>query len=237
MPRRRGALRRLTAPVAVAAAVTMSAALGVGTANAHVTANTTTVTQGGYGVVTVLVPNESDTSATTSVSVAVPRLKSVRTEAVPGWRAVIDKDPATAEAVRVTWTAVDGNPGIAVGQFGQFNIAGGPFPKQAVVELPAVQTYADGEKVEWNQPAGPGGAEPEHPAPALTLAAGSAGDHHSAPAATGSTDTDDTEASNDRTADDTARWIGGIGLVAGALGIVVGVGAWMRTRREGGDDA
>lgn len=221
--------------MAVVAAAASAALVGVGSADAHVSVSSTTATQGGYGLVTLLVPNESDTAATTSVSIEVPHLKSLRTEAMPGWRAVIEKAPKTTEAVRVTWTAADGNVGIKVGEFAQFSIAGGPFPSEATVGLPAVQTYADGEVVNWNQPTGPDGAEPEHPTPALTLAVGDAGDAHSAHGSNGSTNGETDE--HESTSDDTARWIGGIGLVLGALGVVFGVGALVRrSRATGGTD-
>ncbi|GAB19471.1 hypothetical protein GOEFS_086_00410 [Gordonia effusa NBRC 100432] len=236
----RSVLRRAAIPAAVIAAAATTAFAGVGVANAHVTVSTSTATQGGYGVVTLLVPNESDAgAATTKVSIEIPRLKGLRTESVPGWRAVIDKDPKTEEVTRVTWTAADGNAGVKVGEFGQFSIAGGPFPSQSSVSLPTVQTYANGEVVNWNQPAGADGAEPEHPAPTLTLAADKSGDAHSAGHAS-TTETDDQEAS---ASDNTARWIGGVGLVLGALGVVVGVGALARRGRaagnsgSGGDDA
>ena len=47
-------------------------------------------------------------------------------------------------------------------------------PDAAEVSFPAVQTYADGTVVHWDQPPLPDGGEPEHPAPMLTLAAESA---------------------------------------------------------------
>lgn len=218
--------------MAVVATAATAALAGVGVADAHVTVSSTTATQGGYGLVTLLVPNESDTAATTSVSIEVPRLKSLRTEAMPGWRAVIEKDPKTTEALRVTWTAADGNVGLKVGEFGQFSIAGGPFPSQASVGLPAVQTYADGEVVKWNQPTGPDGAEPEHPTPTLTLAAGEGGDAHSTAHGTTGAESDEHESASD----DTARWIGGIGLILGALGVVFGVGALVRRSRSADRD-
>ncbi|MFW0791519.1 YcnI family protein [Gordonia sp. CPCC 205333] len=237
----RSLLRRVAVPVAVVAAAATTALAGAGTAAAHVSVSSSTATQGGYGVVTLLVPNESDAgAATTKVSIEIPRLKGLRTESVPGWRAVIDKDPKTEEVLRVTWTASDGNAGVKVGEFGEFSIAGGPFPSQPTVNLPAVQTYANGEVVNWNQQAGADGTEPEHPTPSVTLPAGEAGDAHSASHTSTANETEDQSAS---ASDNTARWIGGIGLVLGALGVVVGVGALARRGRaagkstSGGDDA
>ena len=86
--------------------------------------------------------------------------------------------------------------------------------------LPAVQTYDDGEVVAWDQPPAADGSEPERPAPTVTLTPrrrrrgrphrrrrGA----HPAPAR--------------RRTDTTARWLGGAGLLVGALGLGVGAGA------------
>ncbi|WP_246284896.1 YcnI family copper-binding membrane protein [Gordonia asplenii] len=221
-------LPKIVAPIAVVAAASF---MGAGVAAAHVTVSSTTATQGGYGLVSLVVPNESDTNATTtSVSIQVPRLKSVRTESMPGWRAVIEKDPKTLEALRVTWTAADGNTGLKVGEFGQFTISAGPFPQQETVDLPAVQTYSDGTVVNWNQPDGPNGAEPEHPTPTLKLAKGTGGDDDH-PASTNGND----EASAS-SADDTARILGGVALVVAAVGVVVGGLGLVRRRKVAGSD-
>lgn len=205
----------LTALCAVAVIGGACTTLGAGAAGAHVSANAPTLTQGGYGVVTLVVPNESDTAATTALTVTLPRLKSARPEAITGWKAEVAKDPKTQEATSITWTALPGTPGVPVGQFGQFRLAGGPFPEQDTVELPALQTYADGEKVNWDQRAPEGGEEPEHPAPSLTLPEGEGDGGHGAPSAakTGADDSSDT----------LARWLGGAGLAVGIAGVAFGV--------------
>jgi uncharacterized protein HemX len=77
-------------------------------------------------------------------------------------------------------------------------------PDADTVSFPATQTYADGAVVKWDQPAAPGGPEPEHPAPTLALTAGQAPPpptHQAAPA------------------DNTARILAGAALLLGALGI------------------
>ncbi|MEE3849368.1 YcnI family protein [Gordonia sp. LSe1-13] len=230
-------LRRLVAPTAAAAIAATAAFVGAGAASAHVTANAPTLTQGGYGVVTFVVPNESDTAATTELTVTLPNLKSARPETMSGWRSEVAKDPSTEEVTSITWTALPGTPGVPVGEFAQFRISGGPFPEEDSVMLPATQSYADGERVAWAEPMGADGEEPEHPAPTLTLpAATDGGGHHGGSAAHGSTDTADpseTAEASDST-DDAARWLGGIGLLVGALGAVIGVAALTRSGRRGG---
>ncbi|MBJ7288512.1 YcnI family protein [Williamsia sp.] len=205
--------RHARIPVAIVAAagvVALGSALAPAVASAHVSANAPGLAQGGYGVITFRVPNESDTNAaTTEVTVTLPNLKSARTEPMPGWRAVVSKDATTEEATSVTWTATPGSPGIAVGEFGQFVLSAGPLPKEETVKFPAVQKYSDGETVDWNQPPNADGSEADHPAPEIELAAATDDEDGDSTATTASSDTSDT----------TARWLGGAGLVVGVLGI------------------
>src|SRR6476620_2178393 len=79
--------------------------LAGGIASAHVSGVAPGATQGGYSVLTFRVPTESDTASTTKVTVALPDLKSARTEPMPGWTAVVEKDPTSLVAKSVTWTA------------------------------------------------------------------------------------------------------------------------------------
>ncbi|AZG45666.1 YcnI family protein [Gordonia insulae] len=228
-------IRRLAVPAAALAMAATATLTGVGTASAHVTANAPTLSQGGYGVVTLVVPNESDTAATTELTVTLPKLKSARPEVMSGWKSTVVKDPATEEVTSITWTALPGSPGVPIGEFAQFRISGGPFPEQESVSLPATQTYADGEKVDWSQPMGTDGEEPEHPAPTLTLPAAEEGADHHGGGATHGGSTETTEASaSDSTSDTAARWLGGVGLLIGALGAVFGVAALTRSGRRGG---
>lgn len=193
--------------------------LATGVASAHVSVAAPGAEQGGYTVLTFRVPTESETAGTTAVTVQLPNLKSARTEPMPGWTSTVQKDPASATATSVTWTA---DPGVSVGpgQFQQFVLSAGPLPEQDEVEFPTTQTYSDGKVVEWNQQPNADGSEPDKPAPTLTLAAGS-GATVDATVATVTVDETDT----------TARWLGGIGLALGALGAALGVTAMVRSRR------
>ncbi|PXW30529.1 UNVERIFIED_CONTAM: uncharacterized protein YcnI [Williamsia faeni] len=220
--------RLIGAGIAATALVGTGTLLGVGSASAHVTAVGPDLTQGGYGVVTFRVPNESDTANTVSVSVTLPNLKSARTEPIPGWTAEITKDATTEEATSVTWRAADGNPGIKPGEFVQFPLSAGPLPEQETVEFPTIQTYSDGEVAAWDQATVEGEPEPDKPAPTVTLGAESADAHgHD-----GSTAAEDgSEQSDDSDDDNTALWLGGIGVALGALGVGIGTGALLRARR------
>ena len=67
----------------------------------------------------------------------------------------------------VTWTAAEGQ-GVAPGEFNEFELSVGPFPKGAdPIVMPAAQTYSDGEVVQWDEPTPASGDEPEHPVPTL----------------------------------------------------------------------
>lgn len=181
--------------------------VGAGAAEAHVTARTSGMGSEGFGVVTFVVPNESDTAATTALTVSFPAVKHLFPEGKSGWTTHVTKNPQ-GEVTAIGWTADPGTPGIPVGQFSEFNVAGGPFT--GTVALPATQVYGDGKVVKWDQNQAPGADEPEHPSPTISPAAVAA-----APS------------------DTTARWLGGLGLLAGAVGIVVGA-AGLRGRRDNG---
>nr|WP_235157864.1 YcnI family protein [Rhodococcus ruber] len=194
---------------------------GAGIASAHVSVVAPGAQQGGYTVLTFRVPTESETAGTTGLKVTLPGLKSARTEPTPGWTATVERDPTTQLATAVTWTA---DPGVSVGpgQFQQFVLSAGPLPEQESLSFPAQQTYSDGQVVAWDQQSD-GATEPERPAPTVTLAAGNEdGDAHG---------TETTAASASETTDPTARWLGGLGLVLGALGAALGLGALLRGRR------
>jgi hypothetical protein len=98
------------------------------------------------------------------------------------------------------------------------------------LDMPAIQTYDNGKVVNWDQPTPPSGEEPEHPAPTVQLAAKSAEGHgHSGMDAAANTQGSGAQAAP--ATDTTARWLGGAGLVVGALGVGFGAGATLRARR------
>jgi uncharacterized protein YcnI len=218
-------------------------ALAVATpAFAHVTANPATLQKGGYGVVTFRVPDEDETANTVALTVTLPPdhpFSSVRTTPIAGWTATPneitlnpplkddDGNQITKTIGSVTWKANSGNK-IAPGQYLDFPLSLGPFPDDVdAIRMPTVQTYDNGQVVNWADPPNADGSEPEHPAPSVTLSAAAAEGAAHGPTAT-STATD-APASDDTT----ARWLGGLGLLLGALGLGFGGGALLRTRRAG----
>ncbi|MCW0213029.1 MAG: YcnI family protein [Pseudonocardia sp.] len=209
---------------------------------AHVTAQPGTATQGGYTVISLRVPNESDTASTVKLQVAFPAehpVGSARTTLQPGWTAEVVTTPlatpiqrgesTVTKAVRtVTFTAQPGTK-IGPGQYLDFPISVGPLPDDTdTLVLPATQTYDDGTVVAWDQTAAPGAEEPQHPAPTVTLTPAAAGsDAHGMPAGA-----DPHSAATGDETDTTARWLGGGGLLLGALGLGLGGGAALRNRRS-----
>jgi uncharacterized protein YcnI len=229
-------------PLAVVAGLLIG---GAGIASAHVTAHSPDqLTQGGDAEIVFRAPNESDTANFTKLEVGFSTTSPIGDAAVkpvPGWTSQVTMttlktpvkmtdDTITSAVASITWTA---QPGYAVkpGEFQEFSIAVEGLPTNTTtMDMPAVQTYDDGSVINWNQPTPASGQEPEHPLPHLTLAAADSS------AATGSatmnmSGTTTTAASG---SDTTARWLGGIGLLLGALALGFGLGAYTRSRQAGG---
>lgn len=213
---------------AVLAAIVGMAMLAVAPAWAHVRVGADNPATGEHTMLTFSVPNESETgSPTTQLSVALPNLTSVSTESMPGWTVHLDRDLHAGTVSAITWTAAPGT-GIGADQFGQFHVAV-KLPDTPTVSFPATQTYGDGTVVRWNEPPLPGGGEPEHPAPTLTLAPGHShergahGDHGAMPSVTVAPAN-----AEPAPADVTARWLAGAALVVGAAAVALTL--WARRR-------
>lgn len=217
--------------MSLAAGTLWLGASGVAPAGAHVHAVSPGAVRGSIAIVTFEVPNESQTgSATTELTVTLPDVASARTETKPGWTARIDRDTAAGTVRSVTWTA-DPNTGIGPDQFGMFPVSL-KLPDVDTVRFPAIQRYADGTAVHWDQPPLPGGGEPERPAATLTLAAGPvpAPEHHPSsqhPAPSASAEpVVAAESPADRSTtrpDNAARLLAGVALLVAALGLTVAV--------------
>jgi uncharacterized protein YcnI len=236
----------------------LSAALGTaglltlglpGLASAHVTANVygEQPAKGGYGAIVLRVPNEEPEAGTTKVQVSLPAeytLSSVRTKPVPGWTSKVTrttlpepvrngKDTEVSEvATSITWTA-QGENKIAAGtsEYQEFAFTAGPLPTTVnTLVLPTAQTYEGGKVVDWEDPPAEGAEEPEHPAPTVALAEAAQGGHASG-TKTERGDAGHAAVETAATDDDTARWLGGAGLAVGALGLGVGAGALLRSRK------
>lgn len=183
--------RRGTATLVAAAVGALSFAAP---AAAHVRSDGAPLAQGGYGIVRLTVPGESDTADTVGLTVTIPTgvdLKSARTQPVPGWTATVEREAAGAgeRVARIVWTAADPAAGFSGAEYREFSFSAGPWPTdRATLALPADQRYSDGSVVSWNEVALDKDSRPDHPAPVLTLTAATddhdtghdAPDHHGA---------------------------------------------------------
>jgi uncharacterized protein len=218
-------MRRIAISIAAAALLLLPAA-----AQAHVTLQPSEAAAGDFTVLEVRVPNETDNANTTKVQVRLPAgFAEASYQPVPGWSVKVAKeklaqpvqtdDGAVTEGVHeITWTA-QGGAGIAPGQFIDFPLSV-QIPGKAGDELTfkALQTYDDGEVVRWI-----GAPESEHPAPRVLVTAEADGHHGSA--AAGESDSGDS--------DGASKGLGIAALALGALGLIAGAAALLRTRRSG----
>jgi uncharacterized protein len=204
---------------------TIAAALA---AAAHVTVQPAQAPAGGFARLDVRVPNEDPSKATTKVEVQMPPgFAEASYEPVPGWRVAVAKrklatpvktdegDTLTEEVSRLTFTAT--GKGIAPGQFQDFGLSVG-IPDRPVgtkLTFKALQTYAGGKVVRWI--GAPGSAEP---APQVELVSAGAAAATPTPAAASSSD--DSE--------DGGNTLSIIAIIAGALGLLAGGAALLRSR-------
>lgn len=239
-------ITRISAAVGAGAVLALAAPLA---ASAHVTIDPAVAEPGSYVVLTVKVPNESATAATTKVELDLPEdtpFTSVRYVPVAGWTAELVREtlaePATvndtevSEAVTsIVWTAEPGSE-IVDGQLQQFSVSLGAVPEVGSLALPAIQYYSDGTQVEWTGLE----ADADKPAPVLYIEDEAPSDSHGGSHAAGHDDdatdgsgddaVDAAATSNDQgSSDDTlARVFGLGGLVLGAAAVVLAVTARRR---------
>ena len=176
----RSRARRLPLRTALLGSV-LGALLAAAPAAGHVSVSPGSAASGTTPSLTFRVPNERPVP-TTSVRIVIPDtapIPTARPEEKPGWTTAIETEPLTSpvtvggvavtEVVRsVSWSGGE----IPVGGDDRFTVTLGPLPTGEEILFRAVQTYADGEVVRWNQPPEPDGSEPERPAPQLTVTPG-----------------------------------------------------------------
>jgi uncharacterized protein YcnI len=243
----RSALRLFTVGSLAAAAIGLTAVPAL----AHVTVSSPGATQGGFGVLTFRMPNETDNANATELKVQLPAdqpLASVSVKPQPGWTYTVtraklaqpvtddDGNQVTDYPSVVDWKATAG--GIKPGEYNEFQLSVGPLPKADSMTFKALQTYSNGETVSWIEvPAAGSSDEPEHPAPTLKLApaSGAAAAPTTNTAAPAAAAAGDDGASSGSVAG--AYVVGGIGLVAGlaALGVALS-GRRRRTADEQAPD-
>ena len=199
-------------------------------AGAHVTLQPEEAAAGDFTVLDVRVPSERDDAATTKVDVQLPPgFPFASYRPVPGWSVKVKMEklakPLTSHGEKITeqvsqmtWTADGSAAGIQPGQFQDFPISVQiPDEPGGTLTFKALQTYDDGEVVRWI-----GAPESDEPAPQVTVTEGGEG-HHGASA---EADEESAGGSHD------SHGLAIAALVVGALGLLAGGTALLRSRRS-----
>jgi uncharacterized protein YcnI len=243
--------RTLRGGLLIGAASLIGVLATAGAAQAHVTIDPTQARQGGYTRIAFRVPTESDTASTTKLDVNLPAdqpIASVSLEPVPGWTGKLiktklakpittDDGEVTQAVTEITWTANSPDTAIKPGEFQEFPVSLGPLPKTGSITFKALQTYSDGTIVRWIDLRTPGQAEPENPAPVLTLtpATSDSGTSDSGTNGSGAGASSPATLQADPAGSDssgTAALVTGvIGAVLGLAGLILGGLAYVKTRR------
>jgi len=227
------------APVVVVAALAL---LAPATAQAHVSLHPNEVPVGSFATLAIRVPNEMESANTTKLAVQFPPgFLDVSTEYMPGWSAEVktsklakpvqtDDGEVTEQVREVIWTG-DGKQGlIPPGQFLNFPIST-EIPGKAGEELTfkVLQYYDNGEVVRWI-----GGPNSEEPAPKIDVTAegGVLQDVAGSETAPPSPSAEPSEGGESTSSSDSAsKGLGIAALVLGALGLIAGGAALLRSRR------
>ncbi|MGB3411141.1 MAG: YcnI family protein [Microthrixaceae bacterium] len=242
--------------VAVGATVAVGGvAMLSGVASAHITPQDPEGPAGGYMTTAFKVGHGCEGSPTTKVEIKIPDgVLSVAPQPVDGWELTTTKKtldpPIDSNGTKVTETV------------GTVTWAGGNLPADQlqmfwlsmklpdgkagdVLSFPVVQTCEAGE-TDWIEIAKPGEAEPEHPAPTITLTAAT-DDHHGSSAddsvsndstdssATESATEGSTEATSSKSDSDDDSNGNGLaigGIVLGALGLAAGGAAFAKASKK-----
>jgi uncharacterized protein YcnI len=209
---------------------------------AHVEISPSSAPKGSDAVLSFTVPDESDTANTTKVEIFFPQdhpIAEALVEPIAGWTANVTTvhvakpiqtdNGSVNEAVKsVAWTGGH----IVPGDFQQFKVSVGLPDEASSLEFKALQTYSDGSVVSWiEDPPAAGAAEPDHPAPILTLTA--AGDETPATTPAGSaTTTPASVPSNVATSSDvdSAKNLSYVAIGIGAVGLILALGAFAMGR-------
>lgn len=221
-------MNRLRSRLALSSGIVLaSVGAFAGAASAHITINPGEVPAGGFAVVHVQVPNESDTASTVKVEIAMPDgvvIPFVLVKAEGDWKATTERtklatpikteDGEISEVVsKITFEG----GAIAPGHFEIFDLELGPLPNTPGESLafPTIQTYDNGDVSKWIDKVVDGQPEPEAPTPLLAL--GEPGDdHHS------TTSTSSSSHSDSHVLGIVAVIVGGVGVLLGFTSLVVG---------------
>ncbi len=237
--------------IVLGAGLIAAVVLGVaGAASAHVTTDPDSAPQGGEITLGFRAPNEETAANVVQLEVDFPTttpLLGVDVEPLPGWTAKVieaalnppvqtDDGPVAQAVSQIVWTAAPGG-GTPPGQFQEFHVLVQHLPTRTnQVVFKALQTYSDGTVVRWIDPVTADHPNPDHPTPILQLTP--AAESGPAPPTTAPAGQPAGAQATARVATSSsvssARTIGIIGIVVGALGLLVAIAALLTRRRAAG---
>lgn len=229
-------MRRI--PLAVMAALAL---LAPAAAQAHVSLHPNEVPTGSFATLDIRVPNEMESANTVKLAVQVPPgFLDISTEYMPGWSSKVltsklakpvqtDDGEVTEQVREIVWTGEGAQGKIPPSQFLNFPIST-EIPGKAGQELTfkVLQYYDNGEVIRWI-----GSPDSETPAPQIdvTTAGGVlqdvAGSETAPPNPSASTSASTASSSSDSA----SKGLGIAALIVGALGLIAGGAALIRSRR------
>jgi uncharacterized protein YcnI len=232
-------MRRTVLALAAAAALLAPAA-----AQAHVSLHPNEVPTGSFATLNIRVPNESEKANTVKLAIQVPPgFLDISPEYMPGWTPKVltsklakpvqtDDGEVTEQVKEIIWTGKGAQGKIPPGQFLNFSIST-EIPGKAGEELTfkVLQYYDDGEVVRWIGP-----PESEEPAPQIDVTAegGALQDvagSETAPPNPSEGTAEGSETSTSSSSDSASKGLGIAALIVGALGLLAGGAALIRSRR------
>ena len=232
-------MRRIAIALAAALALLAPAA-----AQAHVSVHPNEVPTGSFATLDIRVPNEMESASTIKLAVQVPPgFLDISTEYMPGWTAKVltsklakpvqtDDGEVTEQVREIVWTGDGGQGTIPPGQFVNFPISTEIPGKQGEeLTFKVLQYYDNGEVVRWI-----GGPSSEEPAPRIDVTAPGGvlqdvAGSETAPPSPGATAAQGGEATGSSSSGGASKGLGIAALIFGALGLLAGGAALLRSRR------
>jgi periplasmic copper chaperone A len=216
-------------------------------AQAHISLHPNTIPAGAFATLDVRVPGEQEGAYVKKVDILFPRgFTGVDYENVPGWSTkVIESKLATpikedgetidTEVSQIVWVWTGPLGKVENGQFIQFPLSL-PIPENATgkaLEFRTVQTYSNGQVIHWIEPS----LSAEHPSPRINVTAKGgviedvAGEE-AGPEAGQTNSSASMPAASNSSGSRASKSLGITALILGALGLIVGLGALVASRRK-----
>ena len=231
--------RNLARLVVLPAAVVGISVLAIGPSFAHVTISPGEATANSYTVATVSVPHGCEGSATTSITIKMPKeLIEVTPTRNALWDVTKttakldtpikaeDGDEITEKVDTVVYTAKTPLPDGYRDAF-ELNFQ---VPDEAgkTLVFPVIQKCVKGETA-WTEVTTDGAAEPEHPAPTVKILPATSGDGHGDEPVAAETTKASAKSDDD---DGASKGLAYTGLGVGVLGLLTGAAALAKSRRK-----